>query len=166
MPDSNLEKPQAREGLTSDPDAKKDSESIGEWLLGVVLLLEPAPRVSEQRMLEYSERPLWPLSREHSWTHTGCCCLVTWSRSNSATAWVVTHQASLSVGLPRQDCWSGLPFPSPGDLPDPGIEPMSPALQADSLPLSHLGAILDPAPKDHTKEGGTAEDKNLHGANL
>ena len=63
MPDSNLEKPQAREGLTSDPDAKKDSESIGEWLLGVVLLLEPAPRVSEQRMLEYSERPLWPLSR-------------------------------------------------------------------------------------------------------
>ena len=42
-------------------------------------------------------------------------------------------QAPLSVGFPRQESWSGLPFPSPGDLPDPGIEPRSPALQADSL---------------------------------
>ena len=40
-------------------------------------------------------------------------------------------QASLSMGFSRQECWSGLPFPSPGDLPDPGIEPGSPALQAD-----------------------------------
>ena len=38
------------------------------------------------------------------------------------------------MGFPRQEYWSGLPFPSPGDLPDPGIEPGSPALQADSLP--------------------------------
>ena len=43
-------------------------------------------------------------------------------------------QAPLSVGFSRQEYWSGLPFPSPGDLPDPGIEPRSPALQADSLP--------------------------------
>ena len=42
------------------------------------------------------------------------------------------------MGFPRQEYWSGLPFPPPGDLPDPGIEPSSPALQADSLPLSHL----------------------------
>ena len=41
--------------------------------------------------------------------------------------------------FPRQEYWSGLPLPSPGDLPDPGIEPMSPAWQVDSLPLSHLG---------------------------
>ena len=40
----------------------------------------------------------------------------------------------LSVGFSRQEYWSGLPFPFPGDLPDPGIEPESPALQADSLP--------------------------------
>jgi len=46
-------------------------------------------------------------------------------------------QALLSIGLSRQEYWSGLPFPSPGDLPDPGIEPRSPALQADSL-LSEL----------------------------
>ena len=43
------------------------------------------------------------------------------------------------MGFPRQEYWSGLPFPSPGDLPDPGIEPASPMSQVDSLPLSHLG---------------------------
>ena len=50
-----------------------------------------------------------------------------------ATPWTVTHQAPLSMGFPRQEYWSGLPFPSPGDLPDPGIEPQSPTLQADPL---------------------------------
>ena len=44
----------------------------------------------------------------------------------------VACQAPLSMGFSRQEYWSGLPFPSPGDLPDPGIEPRSPALQADS----------------------------------
>ena len=47
---------------------------------------------------------------------------------SSAAPWTVAHQAPLSVGFPRQECWSRLPFPSPGDLPDPGIEPVSPAL--------------------------------------
>ena len=44
------------------------------------------------------------------------------------TTWTVAHQAPLSMGFPRQGHWSGLPFPSPGDLPGPGIEPVSPAL--------------------------------------
>ena len=49
--------------------------------------------------------------------------------------WTVAYQAPpLSMEFSRQEYWSGLPFPSPGDLPDPGIEPESPALQADSLP--------------------------------
>ena len=48
----------------------------------------------------------------------------------------------LSMGFPRQEYWGGLPFPLPGDLPDPGIEPSSPAWQADSLPLSHLGSLV------------------------
>ena len=52
----------------------------------------------------------------------------------SVTPWTVARQAPLSMEFSRQDYWSGLPFPSPGDLPDPGIEPGSPALQADSLP--------------------------------
>ena len=47
--------------------------------------------------------------------------------------WTVTYQAPPSMGFSRQECWCGLPFPSPGDLPDPGIEPGSPALQADAL---------------------------------
>ena len=51
-----------------------------------------------------------------------------------ATPWSVAHQAPLSMGFSRQEYWSGLPFPSTGDLPDPGIEPGSPALQTDALP--------------------------------
>ena len=50
------------------------------------------------------------------------------------TPWTIAHQASLSMEFSRQEYWSGLPFPSPVDLPDPGIKPGSPALQADSLP--------------------------------
>ena len=50
-----------------------------------------------------------------------------------ATLWTVAYQAPPSVGFSRQEYWSGLPFPSPGDLPDPGIEPGSPTLQADAL---------------------------------
>ena len=49
------------------------------------------------------------------------------------TRWTVAHQAALSVGFSRQEYWSRLPFPSPGDLPDPGMEPRSPALRADTL---------------------------------
>ena len=49
------------------------------------------------------------------------------------TLWTVAHQAPPSMGFSRQEYWSRLPFPSPGDLPDPGIESRSPALQADSL---------------------------------
>ena len=50
-----------------------------------------------------------------------------------ATLWTAAHQAPLSMGFSRQEYWSGLPFPSPGDLPNPGIKPRSPALQADTL---------------------------------
>ena len=50
-----------------------------------------------------------------------------------ATPWTVAYQTSPSMGFSRQEYWSGLPFPSPGDLPDPGIEPGSPALEADAL---------------------------------
>ena len=49
------------------------------------------------------------------------------------------HQAPLSMGFSRQEYWTGLPFPSPGDLPDPGIKPGSPALQADYLPSEPPG---------------------------
>ena len=50
-----------------------------------------------------------------------------------ATPWTVAYQASPSMGFSRQEYWSGLPLPSPGDLPNPGIEPGFPALEADAL---------------------------------
>ena len=55
------------------------------------------------------------------------------------TSWTVAYQASLSMGFSRQEYWSGLPFPSPGDLLDPGIEPRSPALKADTWPSESPG---------------------------
>ena len=60
--------------------------------------------------------------------------LVTKSCLTVATPWTVARQAPLSMGFSRQGGWSGLPFPSAGELPDPGTEPESPALQAGSLP--------------------------------
>ena len=58
------------------------------------------------------------------------------------TPWTVAHQAPLSMGFSKQEYWSGLPFPSPGDLPHPGIEPRSPTLHTDSLPSEAPGNPL------------------------
>ena len=60
------------------------------------------------------------------------------------TPWGVAYQAPPSVGFSRQEYWSGLPFPSPGDLPNPGIEPGSPALRADALPSEPPGRLHIP----------------------
>ena len=57
------------------------------------------------------------------------------------TAWTVAHKAPLSMKFPRPEYWSGYLFPSPGDLPNPGIKPRSPALQADSLPSGPPGKL-------------------------
>ena len=54
-----------------------------------------------------------------------------------ATHWTIAHEASLYMGFPRQEYWNGFPFPSPGDLPNPGIKSTLPAWHVDSLPLSH-----------------------------
>ena len=56
-----------------------------------------------------------------------------------ATPWTVAYQAPPSLGFSTQEYWNGLPFPSPGDLPNPGIEPGSPVLQADALPSKPPG---------------------------
>ena len=73
-----------------------------------------------------------------------CVCVNYSVMSNSATAWTVAHQAPLSMGFLKQGYWSGLPFPSPGDLPNPGTKLRSPALQTDSL-------LSEPAGKPHNK---------------
>ena len=59
-----------------------------------------------------------------------------------ATPWTVAYQGPPSMGFSRQECWSGLPFPSPGDLPNPGIEPRSPAFQADALTSEPPGEVV------------------------
>ena len=64
-----------------------------------------------------------------------CACSVTSVVSDSATPWTTAHQSPLSTGFSRQEYWSGLPFPTPGDLPKPGMEPASPALAGELLPL-------------------------------
>ena len=75
--------------------------------------------------------------------------------SNSlVTPWTIAHQAPLSMGLPRQEYWSGLPFPSPGDLPYPGIKLVSPALAGGFLtsepqgsPISGIDALIKETPE-------------------
>ena len=60
-----------------------------------------------------------------------------------ATPWTIAYQAPQSMEFSRQEYWSGLPFPSPGDLPNPGIEPRSSALQADTLPSEPPGKPIN-----------------------
>ena len=68
------------------------------------------------------------------------------------TPWTAAYQASPSMGFSRQEYWSGLPFPSPGDLPHPGIEPRFPALEADALTSEPLGKpFLTPYTKINSK---------------
>ena len=86
----------------------------------------------------------WTPLRLQSKCHPGLCVNAQSLSSVrlSDTLWTVACQAPLSMGFPRQEYWRGLPFPSPGDLPDPRMEPISsanPALQEGSLPLSHQG---------------------------
>ena len=81
----------------------------------------------------FAVRP-WLGASGHKLTLT-CSCLVGKSCMTLVTPWTVARQAPLSMGFPRQEYWSGLPFPSPGDLSHPGFELVSPA--EDSLPLSH-----------------------------
>ena len=71
-----------------------------------------------------------------------CMCVLSCFRRVQlfVTLWTVRCQAPLSMGFSRQEYWSRWPFPPPGHLPDPGIEPVSPALQVDSLPLSQWGS--------------------------
>ena len=61
------------------------------------------------------------------------------------TSWTAAHQAPLSMEFSSKEYWNGLPFPFPGDLPDPGIEPRSPAVQVDALPSELLGKPPKPS---------------------
>ena len=75
-----------------------------------------------------------------SWTRlSNCVCSVMFD--SFVSPWTIAHQVPLSMEFSRQENWSGLPFPSPGDLPNTGIEPRSPALQADCLLTEPQGKL-------------------------
>ena len=99
-----------------------------------------------------------------------------------ATSWTVALQTPLSMGFSRQEYWSGLPFPSPGDLPNPGIKPQSPALQTGALPSEPPGkpwwlANLANQPttnhrqirklsQDHSSQVPISQSMNMHKINV
>ena len=79
------------------------------------------------------------------------------------TPWTVAYQAPLSMGFSRQQYWSGLPFPSPVDLPNPGIEPRSPALQTDALPSEPPGKSLQKEMLNNSIQTSSEDGKgNVH----
>ena len=123
-------------------------------------LWSPSPKLSQEGPAHSSKHEgraldqVLPLTS--AWTSAQGCgvctvrppvCAHMLSRSvvfDSETPWTVACQASLSIGFSRQEYCSGLPLPPPGDLPDPGIKPECPALQAGSLPLCYLGSPGSP----------------------
>ena len=121
----------------------------GAWIWSLVLELDPLffmlklkilhPIMKSWHGLPHKKKiRCWSLELGNGY----CICSHSGVSSSLTSSWTVACQAPLSMGFPRQEYWSGLPFPSPGDIPDSGIEPaslVSPELQVDSLPLSHLG---------------------------
>ena len=90
---------------------------------------------SEFHMISLMTRVIYPFScYAHVCMHA---CILSCARL-FVTPWTVVHQAPLPMEFPRREYWSGVPFPPPGDLPDPGIEPVSPELQTDALPYAIL----------------------------
>ena len=73
--------------------------------------------------------------------HSTSLCVHVQLFQSYLTLWTVAHQAPLSIGFSKPEYWSGLPFPSPGDLPTPGIKATSPALHVDSLPIESFSSV-------------------------
>ena len=78
------------------------------------------------------------------------------------TPWTVAYQLPLSMGFPRQEYWNGLPFPSPGDFPDPGIEPRSPLLRADALPSEPPGSMYQKKKKKKKKRTDSRTEPEVY----
>ena len=114
--------------LTCLLDTGRQSWGVGRALADSVLSLSDTVEPEEKFPSQGTN-----LNRALGSPRAGFGGVVAQSCPTLATPWTVACRAPLSMGFSRQEYWSGLPFPSPGDLPDPGIEPRSPALQADSL---------------------------------
>ena len=106
----------------------------GDWEKSACEALPTAPGTEVPLKCSWIKHLTWPTS------YVIVYCSVTQSGPTLAMPWTVAHEAPLSRGFSKQEYWSGLPSPSPGYLPDPGIEPSSPELQTDSLPLRFWGS--------------------------
>ena len=134
------------QGATGQPVEGPQSGSLEKWVLGPLPSWSTKFPVFRRAMHQRGQEEVGNKQsscgrlRNPEQSHHACrCCYV----RLFATPWTVAHQASLSTGFSRQEYGSGLPSPPPGDLPDSGIEPMSPAfpaVQTDSLPLSYWGS--------------------------
>ena len=122
----------------------------GAWIRSLVWELDPLFFMLKLKILHpitkswhgQKKKKKWDVDH-WSWV-IGTVCSHSVVSSSLTSPWIVACQAPLFMGFPRKEYWTGLPFPSLGDLPDSGIEPaslVSPALQVDSLPLSHLGSL-------------------------
>ena len=109
-----------------------NTSELGGFLSSYDLALLPAASRYTPSCPRYVDKQLFsaPLSSLSLWILCVSCSVV----SDSVTPWTIAHQDPLSKGFPRQESWSGLPFPSLGHFPNPGIEARSPALQSNSLP--------------------------------
>ena len=101
------------------------------------------PKRNMENSVSQETEALSEVSELEDWENFLCNAFSVLCRSSCvqlfATPWMVAHQAPLSMGLCRQEYWNGLPFPSPGDLPDPRIEPESPALASGFFTNVPLG---------------------------
>ena len=99
--------------------------------------------VNTIQKIERFQKTRCSFSNLHRWSTCVPACLLLSRVWLFVTPWTIAHQALLSKGCSRQEYWSGLLFPSPGDLPNPGIKPASPDLWADSLCLSHQESPME-----------------------
>ena len=109
--------------ITSWQIDEETVEKVSDFILGGTKSLQMVIVAMKLKAAYSLEGKLWPTSMKM----LSCVQLF-------ATPWTIAHQTPPSMGFSRQEHWGGLPFPSPGDLPDPGIELRSPTLQADALP--------------------------------
>ena len=129
--------------------AEKQKETAPRKNWELCFTLQTNLRTSGRRLLYHSERQLQrgaggariyrSFCNKHQIVRASKEFYFLVTHSDSATLWTVACQAPLSVGFSRPEYWSGQPFPSPEGHPNPGIEPRSPALQADSLPAGSQG---------------------------
>ena len=111
------------------------------WPHMSAVLLDKSGKIVTKRLCEVEGNKSLPCREHQAWVQVGGLERLSVGvrhlfqvqssvAANSVTPWTVAHQAPLSMGFSRQEYWSGLPFPSPGDLPNPGIEPESPVCPA------------------------------------